>query len=436
MFRQLGPIKGRFPARRAAPKVATFGNVSVRIYHVRRKADGREFWQVADYSTGKRRLVSFADRDEAQREAARIAHSLATGNVVALELSPSERAAYGRAIELLRPTGVPLEFAAATFAEAMALLDNEPGRLVEAARCHSRRATIKSTTVPDAVKEFLAFKKARGLSVRHVDDLSSRLSRFTRAFQCPLGEITAPHVQHWLDELKLSSQSVVNYRRVLSNLFNHAVARGWLHRDDNPTVGLERVTVRRRGSVTLFTPDEAERILENAHPPIRPCLAIVFFAGLRAKEVQRLDWSDIDLIGGFLTVGRDNAKTASRRLVPIEKNLAAWLALDHLPRGPLWPRTEWAFHSAQRSAAKRAKIPWRENAARHSFCSYRLAQTRNAAQVAMEAGNSQTMIHRHCAELVRPEDGQRWFRIQPGASQRRPTTERSVGKNPAEQNRA
>lgn len=342
-------MKGRFPARRAAPKVATFGNVSVRIYHVRRKADGREFWQVADYSTGKRRLVSFADRDEAQREAARIAQSLATGNVVALELSPSERAAYGRAIELLRPTGVPLEFAAATFAEAMALLDNEPGRLVEAARYHSRRATIKSTTVPDAVKEFLAFKKARGLSVRHVDDLSSRLSRFTRAFQCPLGEITAPQVQHWLDELKLSSQSVVNYRRVLSNLFNHAVARGWLHRDDNPTVGLERVTVRRRGSVTLFTPDEAERILKHARPPIRACLAIVFFA---------------------------------------------------------------------------------------AFCSYRLAQTRNAAQVAMEAGNSQTMIHRHYAELVRPEEGQRWFRIQPGGSPRRPTTEASPGKNPAEKNPA
>jgi integrase len=410
-------MKGRFPARRAAPKAATLGNVSVRIYHVRRKSDGREFWQVADYSTGKRRLVSFADRDEAQREASRIAQSLASGNVVALELNASDRAAYGRAIELLRPTGIALEFAAATFAEAMALLDNDPGRLVEAARCHARRATIRSTTVPEAVKEFLAFKKARGLSSRHVSDLNSRLSCFTRAFQCPLSDITAPQIQQWLDGLKLSSQSVVNYQRALSNLFNHAVARGWLHRDDNPTVGLERVTIRRRGSVTLFTPDEAERILKHARPPIRACLAIALFAGLRSKEVQRLDWSDIDLTGGFLTVGRDNAKTASRRLVPIEKNLAAWLALDHQPKGPLWSRTEWTFHSAQRSTAKRAGIPWRENAARHSFCSYRLAQTRNTAQVAMEAGNSQTMIHRHYAELVRPDAAGRWFAILPDTAQ-------------------
>ena len=417
-------MKGRFPARRAAPKVATFGNVSVRIYHVHRKSDGREFWQVADYSTGKRRLVSFADRDEAQREAARIAQNLASGNVVALELSPSERAAYGRAIELLRPTGVALEVAAAAFAEVMALLDNEPGRLIEAARHHSRRATIKTTSVPEAVKEFLAFKKARGLSVRHVDDLSNRLIRFTRAFKCPLSDITAPQIQRWLDELKLSSQSIVNYRRVLSNLFNHGVARGWLHRDDNPTSDLERVTVRRRGSVTLFTPDEAERILNHARPPIRACLAIVFFAGLRAKEVQRLDWSAIDVTGGFLAVGRDNAKTASRRLVPIEKNLAAWLTLDLQPKGPLWPRTEWAFHSAQRSTAKLAKVPWRKNAARHSFCSYRLAQTRNAAQVAMEAGNSQTMIHRHYAELVRPDDAERWFAICPAGAQRKLTPER------------
>ncbi|MBL9138514.1 MAG: site-specific integrase [Verrucomicrobiales bacterium] len=406
-------MKGRPVNPRAAPKKASFGNVQVRIYHVRRKADGRDFWQVSDYTTGKRRLITFADRDEAEREAARIAQNLAAGKVVALELSPAERAAYGRAIELLRPTGVSLEVAAATFAEASALLGNQPGRMIEAARHFSRRAAITKTSIGDAVSELIAFKKSRGMSARHLADLRNRLQRFASSFTGDLGDLTTPQLQRWLDDLGLSAQSVLNFRRVLSILFNHAVARGWVHRDDNPVVNLERVSVRRRGVVTLFTPEEASRILNQAQPPIRACLAITFFAGLRSKEVQRLDWTDVDLARAFIAVGRDKAKTASRRLVPIAPNLAEWLALDRQESGPLWPKREWAFHQAQSSTAERAGLSWRENAARHSFCSYRLAQIRNSAQVAMEAGNSQTMIHRHYAELVRPDEADQWFGIRP-----------------------
>ena len=43
-----------------------------------------------------------------------------------------------------------------------------------------------------------------------------------------------------------------------------------------------------------------------------------------------------------------------------------------------------------------------KNGLRHSFCSYRLAQTNSAAQVALEAGNSPTKIFRHYRELVTP----------------------------------
>jgi hypothetical protein len=54
-----------------------------------------------------------------------------------------------------------------------------------------------------------------------------------------------------------------------------------------------------------------------------------------------------------------------------------------------------------------------KNGLRHSFCSYRLAQTNNAAQVALEAGNSPTMIFRHYRELVTPAQAEAWFSIRP-----------------------
>jgi len=53
---------------------------------------------------------------------------------------------------------------------------------------------------------------------------------------------------------------------------------------------------------------------------------------------------------------------------------------------------------------------------RHSFVSYRLAATGNAAQVALESGHDQAILFRHYRELVRPKDAERFFSIVPTES--------------------
>ena len=40
-------------------------------------------------------------------------------------------------------------------------------------------------------------------------------------------------------------------------------------------------------------------------------------------------------------------------------------------------------------------------------------QSRNLAQVALEAGNSPQMIFKHYRELVRPKEAETWFAIVP-----------------------
>jgi len=47
--------------------------------------------------------------------------------------------------------------------------------------------------------------------------------------------------------------------------------------------------------------------------------------GLRTAEVLRLEWSDVDLVRGFVTVAAHKSKTARRRLIPIAQNLAEWV---------------------------------------------------------------------------------------------------------------
>ena len=59
---------------------------------------------------------------------------------------------------------------------------------------------------------------------------------------------------------------------------------------------------------------------------------------------------------------------------------------------------------------------WKHNALRHSFCSYRLADVKSAAQVSLEAGNSPQMVFRHYRELVTEKGAKAWFAITPEAA--------------------
>jgi len=61
---------------------------------------------------------------------------------------------------------------------------------------------------------------------------------------------------------------------------------------------------------------------------------------------------------------------------------------------------------------------WKHNALRHSFISYRVSQTQNVAQVALEAGNSPQIIFSNYRELVRPADAKAWFALTPGGDEK------------------
>jgi hypothetical protein len=61
------------------------------------------------------------------------------------------------------------------------------------------------------------------------------------------------------------------------------------------------------------------------------------------------------------------------------------------------------------------KFEWKRDALRHSYISYRVAETQNVAQVALEAGNSPQVIFRNYRELVRPADAKQWFAMTPAA---------------------
>jgi integrase len=409
------------PVKATKPISVRVGNVTVKIYRVR--THGRPSFQVADYSSGKRQLISFSDESKARAEAGSIAAKLASREGDVLALTSQDRAAYLRALEVLKPTGTSIEMAANQFAEASKVL--EGASLLEAARYYAKRhpSKLPRKTVTEVVKEFIDAKEQAGRSLDYLADLHYRCGRFAAAFQCGIGDVTGADIREFLNNLisvrgtrksaKLSGRSVNNFRLAINTLFEFAKGRGYLPKDYDELMSIEAVD-EVEGEIEIFTPSEMFKLLMAAQSDFVPALAIGGFAGLRSKEIERLDWSQIQIARGFIEVKAWQArKTRARRLVPILPNLAPWLAPYANQTGPVWPHSGDRFEAAKRETAIRAQVTWKHNALRHSFISYRLAEVKNENQVAMEAGNSPAMIHRHYRELVTPEEAKAWFSIAP-----------------------
>jgi hypothetical protein len=112
----------------------------------------------------------------------------------------------------------------------------------------------------------------------------------------------------------------------------------------------------------------------------------------------------------LIEIRAGQAKTASRRLVPITDNLAAWL--EPLQRsGRVIKSSEYIKEAT--ALARAVGIEWPRNVLRHSFITYRIAKVKSADQVALEAGNSASIIFKHYRELTTPEVAEKWFAILP-----------------------
>jgi len=401
---------------RRKPETVKVGNITVRVYRREKNLNGKTYavFEVADYSTGRRVMHSISDHSKAIEKAQTIARQLSTGEATAAGMRNGDAASFGRAVELLAPTGAPLEIAASVYAKCFEILGGD--RMIEAANFFQKHRPdlLTRKAVAEVVAELVAAKEARGKSPRYIGDLSARLTRFAKAFAVDIGTVTTADVQRWLDGLKVAPQTAKNFRTVIHTLFEFAEARGYIVKDGNPVQGVETIKAK-GGAIEIYTPAEIAALLEAAPADFRPVLALGAFAGLRSAEAERIEWKDINLAANRITVAADKAKTASRRIVPILPNLAAWLRPYAGHSGRVWKGSPDDLRTARAGAVEKAKTAWKDNAARHSFISYRLAEVQDVPKVALEAGNSPGVIFKHYRELVEPEAAKAWFAVAPEA---------------------
>jgi integrase len=374
---------------------------------------GGDLHQVCYYENGQRVRKSFTDLPEAKREARMILGRLAGLRVATRNVTSAEIEALVSAQKSLAACGTPLHIAAQEYAEARHLLKSV--QLLHAVRRYVEEhdPSTKRKPLAELVKEYVATLRDSALTDHHVATVHSHLKQFERVFSEKfLPDLMPQEIDAWLQgKTNWSSVSRTNVRRALIAFGNWARKRGYLTAE-RKTVFDAMVNPKLPPTrIEILTPKELQALFAVSIPATTPYLAIAAFAGLRSAEIERLDWKEIQIERGFIEVASEKAKTRSRRLVPISENLAAWLGSCRQASGPVVPYSR--VPEAQEFLVGKSKMPWKRNALRHSYISYRLAQMPDTARVALECGNSPDVIFKHYRELVAPAQASEWFSIFP-----------------------
>jgi len=275
------------------------------------------------------------------------------------------------------------------------------------------RIRRSGVTVSQLAEEVLAAKQRDGRAPMYLADLRKRLTRFCAdSSNRPIAAITIEELDNWLRDLPLSPKSRANFRANIGVLFSYASNRRII--DFNPITHTAKPKLP-DNPPEIFTVDELRALLESANclsPDVLPMLAIGAFAGLREAEIQRLDWTEIDLVRGHIEVKAAKAKSARQRIVPVRPNLAAWLQPYSGMTGRVVPAGARRKLARVREAAKLTR--WPNNGLRHSFASYLLAAIHDAPRVAAELGHtSPQMLYSTYRELVLPQEAERYRKIVP-----------------------
>jgi integrase len=346
---------------------------------------------------GKRKRKFFEAKEPASAFAAYKNAELKRNGVEGAEFPTALRVMAQDAVEKLKPFGKTISDAVQHFVAHL-------------------KASEKSCTAVQLVKELIAAKEKDGASERHVSDLRSRLNIFAKKFDGQMvATITSAEIDDWLRSITGSPVTRNHYRRLLVLFFNFAVQRGFAPTNPAEKTAKAKEPRKRPGILTVT---ETAALLENAEPDILPFIAIGLFAGLRRAELERLDWHEIDLEANLIEVTAENAKSGAHRFVKIEPNLREWLLSVRKHKGKVAAGEEFRKQfDAVRIAAGITK--WKNNALRHSFASYHLAHFKNAAASALELGHHDARItFAHYRELVKPKEAERYWNIRPTASEK------------------
>ena len=254
--------------------------------------------------------------------------------------------------------------------------------------------------------------KSEGKSKSHTDSLHYRLKPFMAEYgDWMAANVSTEIIDDYLTAQDVAAQTKLHYRRSLYQVFEYAVQLRAA--PFNPVKDAMKPKVK-HDEPGVLTPHQLAKLLIAADDDTLPGLAISFFAGLRRSEIERLDWSEIDLDEKHIEIKAGKAKTAQRRFVPISANLKKWLTPLAQHEGSV-VKSPAIWRNGIETARSDAQLKeWPHNAGRHSFASYHLAHHKDAGALASALGHpNPSMLFGHYRALVTARAAKTYWSIKP-----------------------
>ena len=358
-----------------------------------RKPNSGKVWHIVGRPNGKRIRAWFSSKEAAQAEATErnIAMRKLGQDAVSLDAVLAETARDGAT--RLKPFGK-------TLTDAINFYLNHLNNLR-----HSITAEDLETRI---IAEFDRRLKEREISERHHGSMRETLRKFVAKYgDTQISTLAGSDIKAWLAGLPLVAKTRSRHFGYLNNAFTIAT-KEWKVLAKSPFEELEGFRVKKKESVEILTPDAMKAFLAALDRDWLPFFAISAFTGLRRAEVERLDWSEIKLDRLLIDLPPSKGKNGRRKLIEIPANLAAILKQFAKESGAVKPKKK--LQHAKETAAARAKIDWKQNCLRHSFCSYAVA-LKGLEWTSNQADHGIAILKRDYREVVTKADADAYFEI-------------------------
>ena len=257
----------------------------------------------------------------------------------------------------------------------------------------------EAITITDAISQLLAAKTAENLRPVYLKSLGYYLKRFAEGRQKkPLADFTTADVEAWLNLFKKAGTRKTWFNR-LSGLFGFGVRRELIAK--NPCTKIGRIRIDNLPP-SIFSPAQAELLLEIAPENCRAYLILGMFAGIRPDEITGIDWSEVDL--KTKTVRVNKAKTRLRRIVPLQPRAVELLDQCKNKTGLVSAGNQTVRRFKRDARIRLGFSEWPKDVLRHTAASYLLALLGDVGKVAMMLGNSPNILLTHYHEPVNAAD--------------------------------
>lgn len=342
---------------------------------------------------GRRKTKSFATRDGQLAWAKGKASDLKTIGSAALAMDGTAAAEWRRFREMV----------------------GHDTQLDDVAECWRLHGTNRDRlTVAKAVEKLTQAKTAEGVSsaaLKHYAAVYRRLN--TQLGARLVHTITRDDVAAWLAGIEGKPWTVRTHFKRVTALFH------WLrinrHIAHSPCDGM-RAPRAPSAEVGILTIAQG-RTLFAANPDVERetfgRLALEAFAGLRFSSAARIVGDDIRTSDRGIVLPAAKIKTKRRQYIDgLPENLWAWLEWAEADK---WKPTTLGeyMHAKARAIAWSVKTA-PHNALRHSFCSYHVAQHKDAARTAVIlCHSSPKTLYQHYKGNATEADGKAWFEIMP-----------------------